>query len=119
MTQTSHFDERGLGQLIVQLHDAFPGTLKVDYRAICQVPDASVLSESDAAELRKLGRSLVMLERGGFLTGHHFDNGEFRYFWDCQLTIKGYNAARKLVQGSGDDLSAGTVLSMFENTASA
>lgn len=119
MTQSSHFDERGLAQLIVQLRDAFPAPVKVDYRAICQVSDAAVLSERDATELRKLGWSLTMLERGGFLTGGRFDNGEFQYFWDCQLTIKGYDAARKLGQASEDGLSAATVLSAFETTASA
>lgn len=115
MTETTYFEARGLGKFIARLHEAFPKPLQVNYLDVCGIERSNILTEADAAQVQALGSALALLQKNGCLLGHFYENEEFRYYWDCQLTIRGFNAIDSLLQKAAEPLDASSIVSAFEH----
>lgn len=106
-----------MGQLIARLHEAFPASCRVDYLGVCGIERSDVLTEADAAQVRALGGALALLHRNGCLLGNFYENTEIRYYWDCHLTIRGFNAIDSLAKAADGPLDASAIISAFEHAS--
>lgn len=117
MPDNTYFETRGLGKLISDLHKSFPSSLKVDYLDVCGIERSSILTKSHATKVQALGGALSLLQKNGYLLGHFYENEEIRYYWDCQLTIRGFNAIDDLLKMGSDSLSASVIISAFKHVS--